>query len=230
VSESDSFINEVTEEVRRERLYAYLRRYGWIGIVVVLALVGGAAFNEYRKAAQANAAQALGDQVLDALQTEDDAARAAALLALNVEGQAAAVTGLLTASEQQRAGDVAGALATLEALAVNPDVDPLYRDLAQFKSLMVGDGVMDPAERMAALEALAIPGSAYRLLAMEQMALAYMASDDTDAALAVLAAIAEDAEVPAGLQQRAQSLIVALGGEVPAAPGAADVADPAVQD
>lgn len=230
MSESDSFINEVTEEVRRERLYAYLRRYGWIGIVVVLVLVGGAAFNEYRKATQETAAQVLGDRVLDALQTEDDAARAAALLALGVEGRAVAVTGLLTASEQQRAGDIAGAMATLDALAVNPDVDPMYRDLAQFKSLMVGDGVMDPGERMAALEAMAIPGSAYRLLAMEQMALAQMASGDRDAALTVLASIAEDAEVPGGLQQRAQSLIVALGGEVPAAPGAADMADPAVQD
>ena len=43
MSETDSFIDEVNEEVRRDRLYAALRRYGWIAIVAVLAIVGGAA-------------------------------------------------------------------------------------------------------------------------------------------------------------------------------------------
>ena len=28
--DSDSFISEVSEEVRRDRLYAALRRYGWL--------------------------------------------------------------------------------------------------------------------------------------------------------------------------------------------------------
>ena len=41
MSETDSFIDEVNEEVRRDRLYAALRRYGWIAIVAVLAIVGG---------------------------------------------------------------------------------------------------------------------------------------------------------------------------------------------
>ena len=38
MSESDSFIQEVTEEVRRERLFRYLRRYGWIGVVAVVVI------------------------------------------------------------------------------------------------------------------------------------------------------------------------------------------------
>jgi hypothetical protein len=230
VSESDSFINEVTEEVRRERLYSYLRRYGWIGIAVVLLLVGGAAYNEYRKATEMSVAQALGDQMLDALEVETDADRAAALAAIDVKGKAVAVAALLTASEQERAGDLAGAMATLDALAVNADVDQMYRDLAQIKSLMVGAGLMDPAERMAALEAIAAPGAPYRLLAMEQIAFSQISSGETEAALGTLAAIAEDADVSSSLQQRAQSLIIALGGEPPALPGADAATEPAVQD
>ena len=36
MSDTDSFIDEVTEEVRKDRLYGYLRRYGWIAVLVIL--------------------------------------------------------------------------------------------------------------------------------------------------------------------------------------------------
>ena len=50
MSDTDSFINEVNDEVRRDRLYGYLQRYGWIAILVVVLIVVGAAWSEYRKA------------------------------------------------------------------------------------------------------------------------------------------------------------------------------------
>jgi len=74
VSDTDSFINEVSEEVRRDALYGYLRRYGWIAILVVVLLVGGAAYNEYNKAQTTAASQDAGDQLLTAL-AQDDLAR-----------------------------------------------------------------------------------------------------------------------------------------------------------
>ena len=46
MSDVDSFIDEVSEEVRRERLYIALRRYGWIGVLAVLLLVGGASWRQ----------------------------------------------------------------------------------------------------------------------------------------------------------------------------------------
>ncbi len=49
MSDTDSFIDEVSEEVRRDRLYATFRRYGWIAILAVLLLVAGATWNEWRK-------------------------------------------------------------------------------------------------------------------------------------------------------------------------------------
>ena len=57
VSDTDSFINEVTEEVRRDQLYGYLRKYGWIAAVAVVAIVGTAAYVEYSKATAAAEAQ-----------------------------------------------------------------------------------------------------------------------------------------------------------------------------
>lgn len=213
MSDTDSFINEVTEEVRREKLFGYLRRYGWIGIACVLLLVGGAAFNEYRNAQARDAAQATGDALLDALEQADPAARAAAMAQVETSGDAVAVTMLLRASTQQEAGDTAGAFATLNALAVNAEAPEMYRDLAAFKATMLPSD--DTEARKAALETLAQPGQTFRLLALEQIAYVALAEGDTDAALAVLRQIEEDAAVTRGLRERVQTLMVALGEPLP---------------
>ena len=213
VSESDSFINEVTEEVRREKLFGYLRRYGWIGVVVVLTLVGGAAWIEYSNAQERNAAQATGDALLTALEENDPAARAAIIAGVEADGSAAAVAALLTAATQEEAGDVSTAAATLDALAVNTDVPEMYRDLASFKAAMLPSD--DSAGRMAALVTLARPGQPFRLLALEQMAYATLSAGDAPGAIEFMRQIEEDAAVTRGLRERVQTLMVALGEPLP---------------
>ena len=59
MSDTDSFIEEVTEEVRRDRLFAWMKRYGWMVIGAVIIVVGGAGFIEYRKAQATAQYQAL---------------------------------------------------------------------------------------------------------------------------------------------------------------------------
>ncbi len=215
MSNTDSFIDEVTEEVRREKLYGYLRRYGWIGVACVLLLVGGAAFNEYRSAQVRSAAQATGDALLAALEQNDPADRAASLEAVDPAGSSAAVTLLLRAAAQQEAGDLAAAAQTLNALTMDADVPQMYRDIAGFKAAMLPSD--DNATRKAALEALAAPGLPFSLLAMEQLAYMALEEGDTAAALEMLQRIAEDAGVTRGLRERAQTLMVALGEPMPAA-------------
>ena len=82
MSNPDSFIDEVTEEVRRDRLFRLFRKYGWIGVVIILGLVGGTAWTEWSKSRAESRAQAFGDAVIDALDQgtpEDKAATLAAL-------------------------------------------------------------------------------------------------------------------------------------------------------
>lgn len=213
VSESDSFINEVSEEVRREKLYGYLRRYGWIGVACVLLLVGGAAWNEYRSAQARNAAQATGDALLAALEQNDPAARALAIADVPAQEAAVAVTLLLQAATQQEVGDVVGAAETLNALAINQDVPEMYRDIAAFKAAILPAD--DVAARLLALEALAQPGQPFRLLALEQIAYITLEGGNADGAIAVLRQIEEDAAVTRGLRERVQALMVALGEQLP---------------
>ena len=213
MSDTDSFINEVTEEVRREKLFGYLRRYGWIGVAAVLLLVGGAAWNEYRNAQERAAAQATGDALLTALEESDPAARAAAMIEVQGEGAAAAVTLLLRAATQQEAGDLAASAETLNAVATNGDLPEMYRDLAAFKSATLP--TEDTAARRANLEALSQPGQPFRLLALEQIAYITLGEGDTDGAIGIMRQIEEDAGVTRGLRERVQTLMVALGEPLP---------------
>uniref|UniRef100_UPI004047851F hypothetical protein n=1 Tax=Yoonia sp. TaxID=2212373 RepID=UPI004047851F len=212
MSDTDSFINEVTEEVRRDALYRYIRRYGWLAATAVVVLVGGAAYNEYTKSTQTAAAQATGDGILAAMGNDDPDARAQALADVQAEGAAAAVTKLLTAAAQQDASDFSGAAATLQALAVNMDVPEIYRDLAAFKSAMLPNEDVDA--RKLALETLAQPGAPFYLLALEQLGLMQVEAGDTEAAIATMRTISQAAGASRGLIERAQTLIVALDGEI----------------
>ena len=214
MSQSDSFIEEVTEEVRRDRLFHLMRRWGWIAVVAILLLVGGAAWNEYRKATARAEAEALGDAMLAALEVEDEAARVEALQSVQpatAGGQA--LVRLLTASEQSTAGDSDAAVATLEAVAQDGDVPQIYRDIAGFRAVLAQSGTADPQVRRTALEGFTAPGNALRLLAEEQIALIEVETGETEAAIERLTAILADAEVTPGLRQRAGQLIVALGGD-----------------
>ncbi|SHH74496.1 hypothetical protein [Marivita hallyeonensis] len=217
MSETDSFIEEVTEEVRRDRLFALMRRYGWIAVLAVLLLVGGTAYREYMRAAEASRAQAFGDAVLAALESDDAAERVAAMSAIEAPTPAAtAVLDMLIAAEQSLQGEGAEAAERLNQTATNGELPEIYRQIASFKALTRPENPMTADERRVAFEAMAAPGAPLRLLAEEQLALLDIAAGNVDAATDRLTAILSDVEVTPGLRRRASQLIVALGGELEA--------------
>ncbi len=213
MSDGDSFIQEVADEVRRDRLYATMRRYGWIAVLAVLAIVGGAAFNEWRKAEATRAAQQTGDAILAALQQPSPEARAEALVALDPPAPGAeAVAALLRAAELGAAGEDAAAADTLASVGDGAELPDIYARIAAFKALLRQGDALPAEERRLRYEALARPGDPLRLLAEEQLALIEAEQGDMDAAIARLEALREDSEAGAGLRRRATQLIVALGG------------------
>lgn len=209
VSNPESFIDEVTEEVRRDQLFAVMRKWGWVGILLVVVIVGGAAVNEYLKSSREAAAQATGDAILAAVQSEDPEARVAALKGLEADGNAQAVVTLMAAAESAEPSE---ADALLADIAANDAYPVLYRDLATLKRVVLADGPMSAEDKIAALEPLA-SGGAFRTLAEEQLALAEIEQGNNDAALARLQALMDDAETTDALRERAAQLITALGGE-----------------
>ena len=218
MSQTDSFIEEVSEEVRRDRLFALMKKYGWIAILLVLLLVGGAAYNEFRKSQQRSAAQALGDSAISVLRLEDAAARMAALEKIDEgAGDAAGLLALLVAGEAVNTEDPAAAKAALQALANDANSAPVYRHLAELKLILAQGEDIAPQERIDRLSALTGAGAPYRLQAEEQIAVAEVALGQTDAALKRLMVLLEDGEASTALRRRVSQLIVALGGQLEAA-------------
>lgn len=211
MSEIDSFIEEVTEEVRRDKLFALLRKYGWIAVLAILGIVGGAAWTEWSRVQAERAAQDFGDALLGAVAAE------APLTALQGiapdDASRAAVARLLLAGQAQASGDGGAALSALAAVAADASLPPSLRELAQLKSVIVGGAGMNATERDAVLADLARPGAPYRLLAMEQQALVSLAGGDREGAVAALRQILLEQGLTPGLQQRATELMVALGAE-----------------
>jgi hypothetical protein len=214
VSNNDSFIDEVTDEVRRDKLFAAFRKYGWIGGLVIAGIVGGTAWNQWQQARATARAQAFGDAVLDALDLGAPEERIAALADVPATGAQAALLGLMLSTDPE--ADRAGALAALDKVAADPALAPLYRDLAVLRRVMVAGAESSVADRRAALDGIAIAGRPYRVLAQEQLALLAIEEGQTEMAITLLTALLSDQEATEGLRARVSQVIVALGGTLPA--------------
>jgi hypothetical protein len=218
VSNPESFIDEVTEEVRRDKLFAIFRKYGWIAVLAVLALVGGAAWTEWRKAQEASLAQAFGDATFAALEAPTPETRRELLKGLPAADKQAAVRDMLLASDPQT--DRAGSLEALKAVEADAALPATWRDLATLKRVVLLGADLPVAEARAALDPVAAPGRPYRVLALEQLAYLTLAEGKRDEAIAQLKTLTQDQEAPQGLRRRAAQVVVALGGTL-------DVPEPA---
>ncbi len=209
MSNPDSFIDEVTEEVRRDRLFAAFRKYGWIGVVLVLMVVGAAGWREYVGARDAARAQAFGDALIDALDMGE--ARAAAVRDVPAAGSQLALRALVVSADA--AADKAAALEALAAIEKDAAQPQIYRDLASLRRTMLAGSDVPLADRRAALEGLS--ARSFGLLAREQLAYLLIEEGKTDDAIAALILLVQDQAAPSGLIARASQAIVALGGTLP---------------
>lgn len=214
MSESDSFLDEVTEEVRRDNLLKVLRRNAvWI-IGATVLLVGGIGTNEYLKATARAEAEARGDAMLAALTAEEPEMREDGLTALVEEGgEAEPLARLQLAALLATEGRREDAIAALEDVATT--ASPVYADLARLKIVVLGAGITPEAERMSILDGLSVEGHPYRNLALEQRAILALEQGDRAAALEDLIALAGADAISQAGRDRALQMITALGGELP---------------
>jgi hypothetical protein len=217
LSNPDSFIEEVTEEVRRDRLFRVFRKYGWIGVVLVIGIVGGAAWNEWSKARYAARAEAFGDAVIDALDQGSAEDRRAALAAVPADGEQAGLLNLIRASDPEE--DKPTTLAALEKVGSDTSLPVSYRDLAVLRRVLVGGADLPLADRRTALQGIAVAGRPYRSLAEEQLAYLLIEESKVPEAIAGLTALVQDQEASGALRARAGQVITALGGKMPETTG-----------
>ena len=212
MSDTDSFLQEVSEELRRDRLYKNLRKYGWIAILLVILIVGAATYREYLKSQAATEAQLFGTSIIDALNEKNAVDRISKLQKINVPSEnAKAILAMLLSAETNGNNSSGLENSTLSDITQSLSIDDHYRDLLNFKILLGSAETMNLDERGAAYEALRKPGNPFRLLAEEQMVLIEIELGNTDKAIKKISQILLDAELTAGLRNRATQMMIALG-------------------
>ena len=212
MSNNESFIQEVSEEVRRDRLYRILKKWGWIGIAVIVALVGGASFNEWNKDSKMNSARNLGDRVLSAVANKDPIELKD--IEISNISQDMFIKNLLSAILLSDNKLDASKMA-LEEIRDIPEITKTYRELNAFKLglLVLKEGNLTGDERFSVFEGLVEPGSPFRLLAKEQQALILIEQGKLELAIKALTEISVDSETTASLKRRVTQLRISLGGD-----------------
>jgi len=166
LSLNDSFIKEVSEEVRRDKFFKFLKKYAWIGILLILMSVFAVSFNEWNKNKEKINNQLNGDELS---------------LVLNKFSEDKNYNDYFSYIEQEKSGSI---LAALNPLFLNDKVDfekkllylsditldeniPLVlRDLALFYQYYLGNNSY--SEKFKILTELSGPDRPYKLLAVEE--------------------------------------------------------------
>ena len=213
MSETDSFIQEVTEEVRKDRMFRLWKKYGPYAVTGVVAVVAVAAGLNWMKHREIQQARETGGAFLasDIASVEDQE-----VLIGSIDGPAAVIARLRLAAAKAGAGDAQAAAALYREVAGEAGLDATYADLARLQAVRVNVAAMDPAEAIAELDPLTAEGAPYRVLALELRAMVRLNSGDAEAAHADLTAIIGDPQATRESSQRALALLLSSGGELPA--------------
>jgi len=215
VSDSDSFIQEVSEEVRRDRMFRLWRRYAPAVLGGVVLAVGATAFSAWRDHSRATAAQEMGARMIAAGAAAAPAARAEAFLALAdaADGGAATLARLRAAAELAAAGDAGGAAQAYGRIAEAADTEPAFAAFAAYRAAVLAAPQAGAAATIATLTPLTAEGGPFRLLALEARAAAHLALGDRAAARADLDAVAADPLATENLRARAREALATLGAQ-----------------
>jgi|TARA_B110000008_G_scaffold63123_1_gene63144 hypothetical protein len=207
MSETDSFIAEVTEDVRRDRLFGLFRRFGWIPAALIVIIVSGTAYNEWSKSKADKLAQVRGDALLAAMDTVDEVARASALNEIASQGSENIVAQMLAAG-----GKDENSINFLNAVIINTDLPEYIRDLAKLKLTMI-PGAQTKEQKLKTLDILSQPGGIYRNAAVEILVAFELELGNPNKAIEFLKSHIQDAGASRAQVQRMAELLVALGSE-----------------
>jgi hypothetical protein len=214
LSNTDSFIEEVAEEVRRDSWFRFLKRWGWVGFVLVIALVGGSSFNEWNKRSIETAGQLFGDSILVSTKQNDTGVELENIKTDNKRQKI--IIANLSASRAVSENRLDDSIKTLTDIVNLSEIPAVYQELAAFKlALLLKDrGLKTLEERFEAFENLSVQGSAFRQLAREQQAIILVEQGKLEMAIKILDELSEEAGVSEGLKRRISQLLIVLNSSV----------------
>ena len=210
-NQHDSFFNEVTDELRRDKLFGLFRRYGWVAVLLILVIVGGTIWREWSISRERQEAQAWGDAILTA-QASGDPAELTKVDPNGSDGREA-LGGLLAAGVWAESGGTDAAIEVLRNISADAESSGELQELAQLKLVMLAGTSMDAAEKDQILTHLSRAGAPFELLALEQKAIALIAAGREEDAVNLIQQIEKKDGLSEGLRRRLSDLMIVLTGE-----------------
>lgn len=213
---TETFIREVDEELRRDQLSSFWRRYGrWLlaAIVLVVAAWGGWLYWQAQREKAAGLEGETFTQTLQKLEAGNLASAETDLKTLrNSEIDGYRVAARLTeAAVAQGKGDPKAAAKLYGAIAADASVAKPWRDMALVRQTAAEFDSLEPGAVIARLKPLAAKGEPWFGSAGELVAIAYLNQNRPKEAGKLFAEIGKDEQVPESIRSRAIQMAGALG-------------------
>ncbi|MBI1775375.1 MAG: tetratricopeptide repeat protein [Proteobacteria bacterium] len=216
MSQSDEFVREVEEDLRKEHYQRLWDRYGRyvvaLAVVLVLAVAGFNLWRDWRERQREAASAQLAEALANAQTNPEQAANALGALADKSSPGFAALARLNEAALLINKGDREGALRVYDTLAADSSADPALRDLGVVLGVMHRIDAGDPAQLSQRLALLIGAGNPWRFNALELTAVLAVKSGDKARASELFRKLADDTEAPANIRARAAEMLAALAG------------------
>lgn len=215
-AEEDVLLREVDDAVRQDQYAEFGRKYGrplLVALVVVLVAFGAFLFWQSRQEAALEKDSEALVGALDQVESGNLDSGSASLDPLIADGSDAARTAamMLKGGIAMQQGNESQAGELFAQVAGDSDAPPAMRDLATIRAVAAQYDTMEPAEVVARLKPLAVPGNAWFGSSGELLAMAYLEQGKNAEAGALFAAIAKDDETPESLRSRARQMSGLLG-------------------
>ncbi|WP_221792240.1 tetratricopeptide repeat protein [Aquisediminimonas sediminicola] len=213
---NEAFLREVDEELRREQITGFWRRWRVAiigGTVIGLATLGGWLYYQHSREQEAARHGQLLDDTLAAMSTGDMRNVEANLKTISASHVAAYRASAMMAQAAMAAlqGKEKDAVAQYAAVTADEDLPPPFRDAAVIRQTALEYDAMPPQAVIDRLKPLAAPGNAWFGSAGEMTALAMLKLNQNAQAAAMFAAIANDKQAPASIRRRATQMAGSLG-------------------
>lgn len=214
--EDDVLIREIDEAVRQDDALQFMQKYGIAILGVVVAGLAGLGGYLWWDNSRESALEAQSETIVSALDLAGandfaSAAEKAAPLLDDGSPAARAAARFIQAGAALEAGDEAAAIAGFAAIASDADAPPALRDLALIREISVRFDQLKPADVIARLKDLAVPGNPFFGSAGELTAMAHLEAGNRAEAGKLFAAIAKDEDQPETLRSRARQMAGLLG-------------------
>ncbi len=212
-------MREIDEAVRQDDTTEFFKKYGVaLGGAFALLLVGMLGFwywDSTTEAALEEESEAI-ISALDSVDVSDFAGADEKVAGLVETGSPGAQTTarFLQAMNALEQGETAKAVELYAAIAADPDAPQPLRDLALIREVSTNFDDREPADIIAKLEGLAVPGNEFFGSAGELVAIAHLEAGNRDEAGAMFAEISQDENIPDTLRERTRQMAGLLGVDV----------------